>query len=42
VRWTIPEGIPAGQYRIRHEGYAKNSGGSLTHYEGSSTLFEIP
>lgn len=42
VEWTIPEGTPAGSYRLRHYGDAKPLFSSITHsYEGVSRTFRV-
>ncbi|PVD38057.1 hypothetical protein C0Q70_00667 [Pomacea canaliculata] len=41
IRWDIPEGQTPGTYRIRHFGTSKSIFGSLTSFEGSSSLFMV-
>ncbi|KAL4435206.1 hypothetical protein ABPG77_001888 [Micractinium sp. CCAP 211/92] len=42
LEWTVPEGTPAGAYRLRHYGDAKPLFSSITHsYEGVSRTFSV-
>ncbi|KAL4436684.1 hypothetical protein ABPG75_003823 [Micractinium tetrahymenae] len=42
VEWTVPEGAPAGAYRLRHCGDAKPLFSSIVHsYEGVSRTFYV-
>jgi neutral ceramidase len=42
--WFVRAGSPtsiAGRYRIRHRGYSKALGGTVTQYEGLSSVFTV-
>ncbi|XP_050428136.1 neutral ceramidase [Adelges cooleyi] len=42
IKWTIPEGTPAGIYRIRHFGHFKYlGGGRLGRYYGATETFKV-
>ncbi|TAK97296.1 MAG: alkaline ceramidase, partial [Aquabacterium sp.] len=41
LSWTIPQGTPAGSYRIVHYGDAKNLIGTITPFTGTSSVFQV-
>ena len=41
VEWTIPQGTPAGTYRVLHQGLAKRWRGGIKPYCGASRSFEV-
>ncbi|GAA4490205.1 ceramidase CerN [Rhodococcus olei] len=41
ITWDVPEGTPAGRYRIQHFGDRKNPDGSVAPFTGTSGEFEI-
>jgi len=43
ITWNISQGVPAGKYRVRHFGYAKENpiSSRLTPYVGSSSVFSV-
>ncbi|WP_263164558.1 neutral/alkaline ceramidase [Streptomyces sp. SCSIO ZS0520] len=41
VTWDIPEGTPAGRYRVRYHGEAKPLAGTIESFTGTSALFQV-
>ncbi|MFD4367393.1 neutral/alkaline ceramidase [Rhodococcus sp. NPDC058521] len=41
ITWDVPEGTPAGRYRIQHFGAGKDAGGTITTFTGTSAEFTV-
>lgn len=41
VTWTIPDDTPAGQYRLRYDGDARDRNGRISAFTGATEPFEI-
>ncbi|TQC46463.1 alkaline ceramidase [Rhodococcus sp. WS4] len=41
ITWDIPDGTPAGQYRVQHYGDSRDAAGAITAFTGTSNEFEV-
>ncbi|WP_280259117.1 neutral/alkaline ceramidase [Nocardia wallacei] len=41
IRWTVPDAVTAGRYRIRYFGDSRDAGGALTRFTGTTAEFTI-
>ncbi|XP_070544626.1 putative neutral ceramidase C [Ptychodera flava] len=41
IYWEIPATVEPGVYRIKHFGYSKHITGSINHFIGTSSMFEV-
>ena len=41
ITWDVPDGTPAGRYRVQHFGNSRDAAGTITAFTGTSNEFEV-
>ncbi|AII06485.1 neutral/alkaline ceramidase [Rhodococcus opacus] len=41
ITWDVPDGTPAGRYRVQHFGNSRDAAGAITAFTGTSNDFEV-